>query len=600
MSASAPSQPDSGDRNLSQAPASILTVVLVYAVFASLWILLSDTVVGWLFSDRATMVFVSTLKGWFFVAITSLLLYGLLRRMFVQMGAGESIKAHIRPLALPLILIAIAIIVLTAASIAHTLSQQKDKETARLQAIADLKTRQIADWIGERRNNARFVQTSTAWAEFYQLWRDKKNGASRDKLIKRLTEYQKFNSYASILLTNENGQPLWSSRRHAASDSKEEQAIIRQTSRTNEIGQYGPYADSEGTLHLDFFAPLPSVKDGRRPVVVLHSDPADYLLPLLQTWPVPSPSGETLLFQRDGDNVLFLNELRHKKDSAAKLRIPLSEKKLLAAQVLRGEAKLGGTVEGTDYRGAAVIGVARSVPGTDWYLVAKLDQSEVYAESLRYAVWIALVCLLALFMTATIAFLFRQRQELSASLQERKAQEEKLNALRLLDAIADGSTDAIYAKDNSGRYLLYNREASRVTNMPREAILGRDDTAIFPLDQARMLMEHDRRAMETNRSTTYEEVLTTSVGDITYLSTKGPLHDTAGNVIGMFGISRDITERKRAEDALRESEGRFRALFEHSPVAYQSLDEDGRFIDVNPMLRELLGYSRDELIGKSF
>lgn len=111
----------------------------------------------------------------------------------------------------------------------------------------------------------------------------------------------------------------------------------------------------------------------------------------------------------------------------------------------------------------------------------------------------------------------------------------------LLHALAETSSDAIFAKDHEGRYLLFNREAARLLGKPQDQVLGRDDRVLFPPDQAALVQANDRRAMELDRAETFEELLDTCDGPRTFLATKGPLHGVEG-VIGTFGVSRDITE----------------------------------------------------------
>ena len=590
--------PAGGER---QSRLASLTVVLLYAVFASLWIILSDKAVEWLFHTPSQIVLAGTFKGWLFVAVTSLLLYGLMRRLVGRRGADAAPSAVLRPLALPLALMAVAIVALTAGGISHTVIRQKDKEVARLQAIADLKTRQIADWLGERQGDARFILTSRFWAETYHRWRDVGDSRSRDLLQSRLEEFRKYNAFQDALLLDEQGKPLWDSKGGSPAIDPALGAIARRAAAQGRVNRLGPYRDGAGRLHLDFVAPLPALNGGPGPIVVLRLDPKTHLFPILDNWPVPSASSETLLFRRDGDQILFLNELRHRADTALRLRLPVAGNNLLAGQVLRGEAKLGRPAEGVDYRGVPILGVVRTVPGTDWFLVAKVDQEEIYTEAIGDVLWIALAGLLALFVAVAGAFLYRQRQELSFSLREGRVQAEKLRALQLLEAIAEGSTDTIFVKDIEGRYLLFNREAARAMGRTPEQVLGRDDRAIFPLDQAELMRANDRQVTAEDRVVTFQEDVSTIDGEVVFLATKGPLHDADGRVVGMFGISRDITKLRQAERALQESEEKYRLLAENVSDVIWILDlNTARFRYVSPSWERISGYSVEEVLSRDF
>jgi two-component system sensor histidine kinase/response regulator len=575
----------------------ILGAVLIYGTFAALWILVSDSVVEWLFSDPAKIMVASTVKGWVFVAVTCLLLYGLLQRHSGGRAQDVPSEANWQPLVLALIAVALAITAVTAIAIAHTIRQQEEKEILRLQAIADLKSAQVANWLVERRNSAGFLQSSNFLGDAFQRWQSAGDERSHQMLLARLREFAASSGFQGIVLLEAQGrQVLWDSQDLTGGQpDRELQEAAAKTRREGRVAAAGPYRDVRGRLHLDFVVMLPAPAGLPGLLAVLHADPEEMLYPTLRRWPGESNTGEILLVRRDGNDVLFLNELRHRADTAVKLRIPVSAHDLLAAQAIRGDIALGSVIKGVDYRGVAAFGVARAVAGTDWMLVTKMDKTELYAGAMHDSVWISLAGLLALFMVAGVGLQLHQYRQLQVSRRKLEGQAERLRSFDLLNAIAEGSTDAIFAKDGEGRYLLFNREAARVTGKTAEEVLGRDDTVLFPTPQAAVIMANDRKVMADNRTITLIEELDTQDGTVTYSSIKGPLHDGEGRVIGMFGVSRDITERQREECALAEEAARRQVLFDHASDGIVILNQEGGVVDANAAFAIMLGYGPAEM-----
>jgi PAS domain S-box-containing protein len=188
----------------------------------------------------------------------------------------------------------------------------------------------------------------------------------------------------------------------------------------------------------------------------------------------------------------------------------------------------------------------------------------------------------------------------------RLAQEELLTNRNLTNALIEGTTDAIFVKDRQGRYLVFNTAAASITGKRSEEVIGHDDTFLFSAEEAMAIMTGDRRVLDAGRVMTGKEYLTAADGLYrTFLSTKGPIFDAKGDVVGLFGISRDITERDRSEQELLESEKRYRSLFEYmlSGCAYCRMlyDDQGRpndfvYLDVNGAFGRLTGLNH--VVGK--
>ncbi len=155
--------------------------------------------------------------------------------------------------------------------------------------------------------------------------------------------------------------------------------------------------------------------------------------------------------------------------------------------------------------------------------------------------------------------------------------------------------------DEEFRFVQFNPAAERIFGYTAEELIGRHAQVIVPSETQphvngilRRLAAGEMTAHSVNENLTRDNRIILC----DWLNT--PLKDSRGKFLGFLSMVQDITERKQAEEALRESEDRFRALFEHAPIPYQSLDEDGRLLMVNQAWLDTLGYSRNEVVGKWF
>ncbi len=124
----------------------------------------------------------------------------------------------------------------------------------------------------------------------------------------------------------------------------------------------------------------------------------------------------------------------------------------------------------------------------------------------------------------------------------------------LLEQIIDGSPSIIFLKDTEGRFITINAALEKMLEISREELRGKTDYDICPKERADYYREHDRRVMEMGEPLQVEEVADLKDGHHVFLATKFPIRSEAGEVVGVCGISQDITARKQALEALSQSE----------------------------------------------
>lgn len=121
---------------------------------------------------------------------------------------------------------------------------------------------------------------------------------------------------------------------------------------------------------------------------------------------------------------------------------------------------------------------------------------------------------------------------------------------KLLNEIIEGTSDAIFLKDTKGRYILVNEATANAIDKPKEEIIGKEDSEIFSATSADIIKKVDSQVMKSGQPLLAEERLETSFGDSYWLANKSPRFDNDGNVIGLIGISRNITEIKQTREEL--------------------------------------------------
>ena len=166
---------------------------------------------------------------------------------------------------------------------------------------------------------------------------------------------------------------------------------------------------------------------------------------------------------------------------------------------------------------------------------------------------------------------------------------------RELQSILDNSTAVIEVKDANGRYLRINRRFEEIFGLDRSEVLGKTDHDLFPREIADRFHANDLEVMQAARPLEFEETAPHQDGSHDYISIKFPLYDDAGIIYATAGIFTDITDRKRAEKKLRESEQLFRSVFDNAQIGISFFSIDGREAFSNRACQEMLGRTEEEL-----
>ncbi|MFZ2855810.1 MAG: PAS domain S-box protein, partial [Rhodocyclaceae bacterium] len=489
------------------------------------------------------------------------------------------------------------IVPLIAASIVGLHGPQIERETkTNLEVVARLKAEQVERWLTERISNSQVIAANSAIIE---LIAEQQRSASPERLerIRRwLDAVREGGNYPAAHLIDVKGKMLLAlGEPHDL--AAETMSLLPVAFADNKVVNGDIHLEKEdGLPALSLVVPLQRTVNGKKlPVgaVILHIHPDQSIFPLILAWPAATTSAETLLVRREGESVVFLNQLRHTANSTLKLQRPLDNLSLPAAVAVFSNT--AGTLRGVDYLGAEVLAAYRPVSGTNWHIVAKIDRDEAMRPLWSLVFWITLVASAALAaVLLALALLWRQqkRAELSQLVRESEAR---------FRAVAHTARDAIITTDVGGRIVDWNPAAEHLFGYSAAEVSGQELTLIIPQRFQKAAMKGFRRMLngdpERRDGSSAELITQRKDGQEVLVERAVALWETT---TGRFFTTtmRDIGPRRREEENNRRLLAENETILRNALVGIVYLKRR-RVVSCNRRFEEILGYGPGELIGES-
>ncbi len=270
-----------------------------------------------------------------------------------------------------------------------------------------------------------------------------------------------------------------------------------------------------------------------------------------------------------------------------------------------------------DYRGVQVAGVWRWDERMGVGIATEIDLAEVRATYDRAR--LTLIMILGVILVVAVSFSFvtlrmssransaliRARNELEERVVQRT--EDLTFSEQRLQSVIDNVPVVVFLKDRAGKYLLTNDKYEVLTGVPCEEVIGKTDAELYPPDMAKAFANLDDEVITSGGVVEFEEKSPHPDGSLhDYWSSKTPIKNSEGEVVGLLGVALDITERKRAELVLKETkdvltytEARWRAILDNLGDAVITINQFGHIQTFSRAASEIFGYTPKEMMGKN-
>ena len=505
------------------------------------------------------------------------------------------------PLVLVLVILSLGIVVGGIFYYRHYERQFRAGIEQQLSAIAELKADELAQYRKERLGDATTFFQNAAFSGLVRRFLDHPDDAdAQEQLRLWLDKYQTYYQYDRVFLLDTQGVERISTPVTAAPVSAVVSQRVAEVLQSREITfQDFHRHEHNQQIYLTLLVPIFDGADPSRAlgVLALRIDPKTYLYPFIQRWPTPSRTAETLLVRRDGNDALFLNDLKFRTNAALNLRISLENTNIVAVKAMLGQQ---GIVEGTDYRGEPVVAALSAIPDSPWFLVARMDAAEVYAP-LRERLLLTVLLVGALLAGAGAGAAAIRRHQHAQFYKERSRVAEALRESeeRFRRVFEEGPT-GMAMLDERFRFIQVNPAFASMLGYSMEEMRTMTFTDITHPNHVLKDVEQVRRLLSGELSVyrTEKRYIAKSGKELWGQVQVAVVRNADGAFRYFLAIISDIAARKEAEEELRRSETKFRTLYDSTSDAVMLLNEKG-FSDCNPATLAMFGCAtREEFCSK--
>jgi PAS domain S-box-containing protein len=480
----------------------------------------------------------------------------------------------------------------------YELGIARDSYYLNLKTVSELKSEGFTSWLKERKAEIEFFANDITFAINTEKARTN-TGGMQDYFLKTLRTTRNNHHYEDMMIIDSNGKVLFSFDKNY-SPGPETQNYVRDIFKNNIPARRDfYYCTRHHEVHFDIAAPI--IRGGKTIAAILFRvNPENNLFRMIQTWPLSGRTGESFLIKREDDSVVFISNLRFRKNVSERIKISFKDKEDITVKAALG-AK--GITSGTDYKGDRVLANIIKIPETQWILISKTDTAEVYDAVWKRSMLVSgLGIVFILFMGIVLAILSRRETEIDRQkilIKEHDLADTQNKYRTMLYSIGD----AVITTNARGLVQHMNAEAEKLTGWQENTAAGRGLDNVFSLinerDNSHIKNIFDQILVKGNSDSIFSEpvLLISKDGKRIPISDSGSqVKDENGKIFGAVIVFRDQTKTRETEKLIRESEQKYKSVFSNNHTVMLLIEPaTGKIIDANPAACKFYGYSYEQL-----